>query len=150
MHRFLPPPLAVAICALAMWSLNRAADSARFAFAGQRAAALALLAIALALMSAAVIEFVRARTTINPMHPARAAHLITRGVFRFSRNPIYLADALLLAALALWLGNAWNFALVAAFVVYIDRFQIRPEERTLTQLFGAAYTEYCARVRRWL
>ncbi len=71
-------------------------------------------------------------------------------MFAISRNPIYLADLLLLAALAVWFGNALNIALLALFVWYINRYQIAPEERALAQLFGEAYAAYRARVRRWL
>ena len=92
----------------------------------------------------------RARTTVNPLRPERAAHLVTSGVFARSRNPIYLGDALILAALALGLGNWLNFLLLPAFVGLIGRFQIAPEERALQRLFGDQYRAYCARVRRWL
>jgi protein-S-isoprenylcysteine O-methyltransferase Ste14 len=67
-----------------------------------------------------------------------------------SRNPIYLADALLLAALTVWLGQPANAALLVAFVWYIDCFQIRAEEQALRTLFGADYAAWCDRVRRWL
>ncbi len=67
-----------------------------------------------------------------------------------SRNPIYLGDALLLLAFALWLGQPLALLAPLLFVLLIDRGQIRAEERALQQLFGAEYRAYCARVRRWL
>lgn len=133
-----------------MWGVKRELEVGRFSFAWQRAAALTLLVIALLLMAAAIMAFIRSRTTINPMRPSNASRLITSGVFRLTRNPIYLGDALALAAWAVWLGNFWVFWLVALFVAYIDRAQIAPEEAALRQTFGQAYTDYCARVRRWL
>ncbi len=133
-----------------MWGVKRELEVGRFSFACQRAAALTLLVIALLLMAAAIMAFIRSRTTINPMRPSNASRLITSGVFRLTRNPIYLGDALALAAWAVWLGNFWAFWLVALFVAYIDRAQIAQEEAALRQTFGQAYTDYCARVRRWL
>lgn len=150
MSLLLPPPLVVALLAAAMWGLDRAFPAGRIAFAGQQSLAIALLALAAALMAAAVVSFASAKTTINPLRPANASHLITTGVFRWSRNPIYLADLLLLAAWAVWLGNFANVVWLAVFVAYINRFQIRPEEAALSRLFVAEYATYCARVRRWL
>lgn len=150
MSLLLPPPLVVALLAAAMWGLDRAFPAGRIAFAGQQSLAIALLALAAALMAAAVVSFASAKTTINPLRPANASHLITTGVFRWSRNPIYLADLLLLAAWAGWLGHVANVVWLAVFVAYINRFQIRPEEAALSRLFVAEYATYCARVRRWL
>ncbi len=133
-----------------MWGINRWFDAGRITFSLQAPVAGAFLAAGVVLMAAAVASFVAARTTINPLKPSRASRLVTGGVFRFSRNPIYLGDLLILAAVAVWLGQIGNVALLAVFVWYIDRFQIRPEERALSTLFGAEYAAYCARVRRWL
>lgn len=146
----IPPPLVVLITGLAMWMVSEQMPWAKLAFAWRVPAAAAVLALALVPMLAAVASFIAARTTINPMRPARASALITDGVFRISRNPIYLGDLLLLMAYAVWLANALNVLLLMAFVWYLNRFQIEPEERALTQLFGERYRAYCARVRRWL
>ncbi len=109
-------------------------------------ALLALLGIGL--LAAAALQFLRAGTTIVP-HRMPAA-LITQGPYRFSRNPIYLGDALILAGLILW-WQAWAMVwLLPAFVVVIDRRFVRPEEARLRATFGAAFDAYAARVRRWL
>jgi len=150
MNLLIPPPLVVAILAAAMWATNRVLDAGRITSNLQVPLAIALLIAATVLMAAAVAPFVTLKTTINPLKPANASRLITGSVFRYSRNPIYLADLLLLAALAVWLGHAANVVWLVVFVAYINRFQIRPEEAALTKLFGAEYATYCARVRRWL
>ena len=133
-----------------MWVIDRSVDAGRITSSLQIPAAVAFLAAGVGLMAAAVASFVAANTTINPLKPSRASRLVTSGVFRLSRNPIYVGDLLVLVAIAVWLGQAANIALLAGFVWYIDRFQIRPEERALSTLFGAEYAAYCARVRRWL
>jgi protein-S-isoprenylcysteine O-methyltransferase Ste14 len=146
----IPPPVVFAILAAAMWAINRALDPGRIDSGLLAVGAGALAIIGALVMGMAVKALFTAKTTINPLKPLRASRLITGGVFRYSRNPIYLGDLLILAALAVWLGQPANLALLAVFVGYVDRFQIRPEERALSALFGAEYAAYCARVRRWL
>ncbi|MCC6075653.1 methyltransferase family protein [Pseudomonas sp. GCM10022188] len=146
----IPPPLLVALFGVTMWQLAEHLPLGGFAFAAQRPLAGLLLLAGLALLAAAAWTMFRARTTINPLTPERASHLVTSGVFAVSRNPIYLGDALILAALALGFGNAVNFLLLPLFVWLIGRVQIAPEERALERLFGEEYRAYCARVRRWL
>lgn len=99
---------------------------------------------------AAVVSFVRARTTINPLHPERASALVTDGIFRYSRNPMYLSLLLLLLGHAFEIWNWPAFGGPMAYAAYITRFQIVPEERVLTRLFGDDYARYRQRVRRWL
>ena len=146
----IPPPVVVAIVASLMWLTNRTLGIGQFDFVWLRPLSVALLIVSLLLMAYAVASFVSVKTTVNPLRPARASSLVTTGIFKFSRNPIYLGDLLMLAAFSLWLGNVVNLAFLVLFVAYINRFQIVPEERALTQLFGENYIAYCARVRRWL
>ncbi|MFN6979725.1 MAG: methyltransferase family protein [Gemmobacter sp.] len=101
-----------------------------------------------ALMLAAVRRFVRARTTIVPHETPRA--LITAGVYRLSRNPIYLGDVLVLAGLCLRWGAWPSLLLVPVFVAVITRRFILPEEARLRATFGAAYEDWASRVRRWI
>ena len=150
MNPLIPPPVIAAVIGALMWGVSRSLPWGGFTFEFQTPAALLLLAIGLLLALVAVVQFIAAKTTINPLRPARASNLVTTGVFAISRNPIYLADLLILAALATWLGNVLNAALLALFVWTINRYQITPEEQALTQLFGEAYAAYRARVRRWL
>lgn len=150
MNTLIPPPVVALLCGAAMWAVDRQASAARIDSAWLLPVAGVLLAAGVLLLIAAVVSFVAARTTINPLRPANASSLITTGAFRLSRNPIYLADLLLLAAFAVWLGNLLNVVFLAVFVWYIQRFQILPEERALTERFGASYAAYCTHVRRWL
>ena len=133
-----------------MWAANANLEFGSLQSDLQQPLALVLAAIGLLLMALAVGHFIAARTSINPLRPSRASHLITGGVYAISRNPIYLGDLLLLAAFAVWLGNALNAALLVLFIAYINRYQIVPEERALAQRFGPVYAAYCSRVRRWL
>jgi protein-S-isoprenylcysteine O-methyltransferase Ste14 len=150
MNALVPPPVVALIVAAAMYGVARVLALGKFELVWQTPLAMVLLVAGGLLLLVGAVSFVVAKTTINPMRPEGASHLITTGIYRLSRNPIYVADVLLLAAWAVWLGSAWNLALIAAFVWYIQRFQISPEESALTKLFGENYTAYCSRVRRWL
>ena len=109
---------------------------------------LAAAGIAIALLG--VVEFRRAQTTVDPMYPTRASAIVSNGVFRHTRNPMYVGFALLLLGWCAWLANPLALASWLAFVAYLDRVQIPAEERALRERFGEAFTEYVARTRRWL
>lgn len=145
-----PPPVVTATCGLLMWLVARHVPLAHFAFDAQQVMALAFVTAGGLLMSIAAWQFQRARTTINPMKPGNASTLVTNGVFAVSRNPIYVADLLFLIAVGLWFGSALSFLWLPVFVVYMNRFQIVPEEEALARLFGGDYLVYRARVRRWI
>lgn len=91
-----------------------------------------------------------ARTTFNPLDPSQASALVTGGIYRFSRNPIYLSLLLLLVAYAVRLGVWVEWLGPAFFAAYVTRFQIIPEERILTEKFGDAFLDYKRHTRRWL
>ena len=110
----------------------------------------ALVVVAVAFDLSGLLAFRRARTTINPMRPGASSAMVTGGVYRITRNPMYVGLVLLLSGWSVYLGSAWAWLGPLAFVGYVTRFQIVPEERVLTRLFGADYVAYCAKVRRWL
>jgi protein-S-isoprenylcysteine O-methyltransferase Ste14 len=145
------PPLAVLLAAAAAMALAaRLTPALTATFAAQGALAWALAAAGVAVALAGIAAFRRARTTVHPMHPENASALVATGIYRRSRNPMYLGMLLLLAAWSVLLGNALALAGLPAFVAYIDRFQIRPEERALRARFGAGFDAYARSVRRWL
>ena len=150
MNTRIPPPVVVVIIAAMMWWLERLLAVGEFKTGIQPLLAIVFMGAGIGMMLVAAFSFYKAKTTINPLEPGKASHLITTGLYGFSRNPIYLADLLVLIAWAIWLGNIFNIALLVVFIVYINRFQIAPEERALGTLFGDAYREYCSRVRRWI
>lgn len=94
--------------------------------------------------------FAKAQTTLNPMDPEQSGGIVSDGIYRFSRNPMYLGMVLMLSGCALWLGYAAAWVGVAGFAAYIGHFQIIPEERALAAKFGAEYAAYCRKTRRWL
>lgn len=147
------PPLAVTVVAAALTLTMPKTFGATNVFLApviaQTAGAIAA-GIGLAVALWGVIAFRRAQTTVDPMHPVRSARLVTVGVYRWTRNPMYLGFVLLLVGLALALQSVPGIALAFMTAGYLHRFQIQPEERQLHQRFGADFAIYCARVRRWL
>lgn len=133
-----------------MWGLARALPGLQFEY-GWRLLVTAFLAIAgVTLAASGIALFRRARTTINPHKPGATTALVASGPYRFSRNPMYAGMLLVLLAWAAFLAAPLALLGPAAFVLYINRFQIEAEERALTSRFGAEYDAYRSRVRRWL
>jgi protein-S-isoprenylcysteine O-methyltransferase Ste14 len=112
---------------------------------------LLLVLVGLLFDLAGLLAFRASRTTVNPLRPERASALVTRGVYRITRNPMYVGMVFLLLAWGLYLAH-WPALLLGptAYVLYLSRFQIVPEERALLGLFGEDYRRYMGRVRRWL
>lgn len=146
----IPPPVVTLGVALLMWLVAQLGPWLHLP-PTVRLTAAALLALAgIALAVSGIVAFRQASTTINPHKPHAASALVSSGVYRLTRNPMYLGLSFVLAAWAVYLGSAWAWLGPVLFVAFIQRFQIVPEERVLNERFGAAFASYTARVRRWL
>lgn len=145
-----PPPLVAALLAASMWFLPLYPQTQWLSGSLRIFLAVIVVLVGQSIALAGVIAFRRARTTINPVRASEASSLVNSGIYGLTRNPMYLGWALTLLALALYLGNLLAFVLVPVFVWYITRFQIKPEERILTQLFGKQFMHYSSKVRRWI
>jgi protein-S-isoprenylcysteine O-methyltransferase Ste14 len=147
--KVIPDAVWLAVACL-MWLVSARTPSLEIAVGLRLATALALLSAGVGLVIAARVDLARAGTTFNPTAPDRTSDLVTRGVYRFTRNPMYVGMLLVLFALAAWLSNPYSLASSLVFVVYVDLLQVRPEERVLRARFGPAYDAYAAEVRRWI
>jgi protein-S-isoprenylcysteine O-methyltransferase Ste14 len=145
-----PPPVVAALAGVLMWLAARALPALDIQVPARGTLAAAFGLIGLAIAAVAFFQFRRVGTTPNPRKPHESTTLVVAGMYRWSRNPMYLGDVLILAAWALWLANAAPFVFLPLFVAYINRYQIAPEERVLESRYGCAYTEYRRAVRRWL
>ena len=97
-----------------------------------------------------MVSFRLAKTTVNPNKPDQASALVTTGVYKISRNPMYVGFAFVLAGWGVWLTSLWALLCVLGFICYLTWFQIIPEERALLKIFGQGYSDYKSRVKRWL
>ncbi|GAA0790380.1 methyltransferase family protein [Marinobacterium sediminicola] len=145
----LPPPAIATLVALLMYAGDQVSPAFMQVPLDPRWAIIVMV-LAMLLGMMAVAHFVRVGTTVHPHCPEKSSHLVVRGIYRYSRNPMYLSLVLMLVAWALYLGWVLSPLGWALFVLWMTRFQIRPEERILARLFGDEYRDYCRRVRRWL
>ena len=146
----IPPPLIAIVIGLVMWQLIPAAMSVEEGALIRQSIAAIVAFIGLACDFLGAVSFRKIKTTVNPMSPEKSSALVCTGIYKYSRNPMYLGMALLLLAWAIYLASAWALLGVLAYVLYITRFQIIPEERVMEKLFGQEYLAYKAKVRRWL
>jgi protein-S-isoprenylcysteine O-methyltransferase Ste14 len=133
-----------------MWLLSRATPTLDFVLPYGAVIAMLIAVPGLVVAVEGVRVFRRHATTVNPTKPGEASSMVTEGVYRYTRNPMYLGLACCTFAWGLYLQNVAALLFVIPFVAYMTHFQIKPEERALLELFGAEYTEFSSRVRRWI
>lgn len=150
LHHKIPPPLVTLAAVGAVYGTARLEALSPLDFPSQVVAAIVLALLGLAVMLAGAQEFRRAQTTVNPLSPEQASELVISGVFRFTRNPMYLGMGCIVAGSALWIGNGIGFLWLTLFVFYIQVFQISPEEKAMEKLFGEQFLSYQQKVRRWI
>ncbi|MEH6652088.1 MAG: isoprenylcysteine carboxylmethyltransferase family protein [Motiliproteus sp.] len=153
MERFelkIPPVLLVVIFAVLMWAASGLLPQLYIPLSLRIAAFAALAAIGAWIAIAGVRSFKMAETTVNPTTPNASSSLVTSGIYQRTRNPMYVGLLLLLVGWGVFLASLYALALTVGFVVYMNRFQIRPEERALESLFGEEVLSYQRQVRRWL
>lgn len=146
----IPPLLLAAICAALMWGVTFLAPDWRFDLPIRNALAVALALLGAGIALAGVVAFRLARTTVNPLAPHAASALVHTGIYRWTRNPMYLGVLVALLGWAVHLAHPLPFLLLPVFVLYLNRHQIAPEESALRTRFGSEFDAYCTRVRRWL
>lgn len=145
-----PPPAVALVTAVLMWLASRSSPGLAFVFPPGNLLAVGLFAIGLMVAISGVVTFRRARTTLNPTKPETSSSLVSWGIYKVTRNPMYLGLLLVLSAWGIFLSNWLAFLFLPVFVVYINRFQIVPEEQALISLFAREFVAYQSRVRRWL
>jgi protein-S-isoprenylcysteine O-methyltransferase Ste14 len=146
----IPPLFVTATFAAAMWGAHVALPGGTYRLPGVRVLALASVVVGVGVSLAGVAAFRRHGVTVNPLAPDATRSVVTDGIYRHTRNPMYLGFALILGGWAAYLSNVAAAACLPVFVLYVDRFQIRPEERKLLEQFGPSFRAYRARVRRWI
>ena len=133
-----------------MWGLSTAFPEAAFSLPGSLLVAIALAVVGGVIALSGVFAFRRHSTTTNPMSPDKAESIVTDGIYRFTRNPMYVGLTLALVGWAIFLANAAALLVPPLFVAYMTYFQIKPEEQALLKKFGRTYADYMDGVRRWI
>ncbi len=146
--RIIYPPMWLATGIIVIFVFNETWPGARFTSGLGQAVGAVFILLGLALLVLAGGLFKKAGTDLIPFKDVSA--LVTTGVYRFTRNPMYLGMALVLLGCAITVGASAALIVPPVFMVIIEVRFIRPEEVMLRDLFGEDYDSYCQRVRRWI
>ncbi|MBO0329576.1 methyltransferase family protein [[Muricauda] lutisoli] len=144
-----PPAIVMLVFGGLMYVLDKFLPVGEFDFFGKHELAMFLFGLGVVVILISVIQFFARKTTVDPLNPNKTSKLVTNGIYKFTRNPMYLGMLLFLLSFGLKLGNAFNTLVAAGFVSYMNHFQIKPEEESLMELFGKEYNIYCKLTRRW-
>ena len=145
------PPVAVALATgFVMWLASPVLPALALPEPWRGIVTFALIGIGMAIGLAGVVSFRRAGTTVNPTRPGTASRVVDSGPYRFTRNPMYLGLGVILAGWGASLSSLLSILAIALFVLYMNRFQIAPEEKALAAVFGEEFLAYRKRVHRWL
>lgn len=146
----IPPPVIAVLCGGFAWLLAHCTPGFHLDVPARLPIVAILVLIGLALDFSGLLSFRKAKTTFNPLSPGKSTAIVQSGLYKFTRNPMYLGMVFNLLGLCVFLANPLAVVAVVAFVAYITRFQIIPEERLLLAKFGEPYALYTKSVRRWL
>jgi protein-S-isoprenylcysteine O-methyltransferase Ste14 len=148
-HR-IPPPVVALLALPFMWLLSTLLPRVDASASIRVTLSICLAAIGVGFSITGALAFRRAKTTVNPLRPESASTLVTTGVYRITRNPMYVGLMLALLGWAVFLASPLSLVGPVLFIAYINRFQIKPEEAVLRAKFGSVYEQYKSTVRRWL
>ncbi len=146
----IPPVLVTVLFAALMWLLSTITPGIPILPILKKGLLLFFAGLAAWPGLSSVATFKKANTTVNPLNPDACSSLVVSGMYRRSRNPMYLALLLVLIGWGFYLANPFSLLAAGGFVIYINRFQIQPEERALEKAFGEEFNNYRKRVRRWI
>ncbi|WP_346914771.1 isoprenylcysteine carboxylmethyltransferase family protein [uncultured Roseibium sp.] len=150
MRPIVPPPIVGLAAAGALWCAATYLPALTIAFPGRIVVAALCAGTGVLIEGVGVVTFLLRKTTVNPLRPERAGSLVVSGLYRISRNPMYLGMAILLTGWSLYLGTMAAVMILPAFVWLLTEIQIKPEEVALESVFGEDYQSYKTRVRRWI
>jgi len=145
----IPPVIVVLAIAGFMAATAKLIPMEPWHFTDAKALAFALVTAGAFIAVAGVIAFRQAKTTANPMNPNASSALVVSGIYRFTRNPMYLGFLLALAGWGVWLASLPALLWLVVYILFINRYQIIPEERILAEKFGPSFIAYRKQVRRW-
>ncbi|MBM69710.1 MAG: hypothetical protein CME43_09570 [Haliea sp.] len=146
--RIIYPPMWMVFGVCAIFAFNEFYPGPRFTSQASQLLGGAILLAGLAMLVVAGGLFKRAGTDLIPFRNVSA--LVTTGVYRFTRNPMYLGMAAILLGVAVTVGSSLALLVPPLFMAIVEWRYIRPEEALLQDLFPEDYPAYRARVRRWL
>ena len=148
MNNRIPPPIVTLICGTSIYYSKSFFN--QFLNFSNNGISLFLLILGLIIFISAVRSFREQKTTVNPLKPKQASSLVTSGIFRFSRNPMYLGMLIILLSISFKFNLLGGIIISLLFFIFITKFQIYPEEEAMNELFGDKFTQYSNTTRRWI
>lgn len=146
----IPPILLVMIFAVLMFGISKILPNLGLNYSIRLYLFIAITILAGSIVISGVWSFTLARTTVNPTKPESSTDLVQSGIYKYTRNPMYLGFACFLFGLGFFLDNIYSILFVFTFIVYMTSFQIKPEEKALMKIFGNHFEQYKINTRRWL
>ena len=148
MNTKIPPPIVTLIFGLIIY-FSKSFFNQFFSY-NNDIISLLLLILGLTVFILAIKAFDRQKTTVNPLEPRQASSLVVSGIFKYSRNPMYLGMLIILLAISFKFNLVGGIVISLFFYLFITKFQILPEEEAMNELFGDEFIEYSNRTRRWI
>ena len=148
MSNRIPPPIVTFICGITIY-YSKSFFNQFLSYSNNRLS-IFLLILGLFIFISAVSSFRKQKTTVNPLAPKQASSLVVSGIFKYSRNPMYLGMLIVLLSISFKFNLAGGIVISLFFYLFITRFQIFPEEEAMNELFGDEFIEYSNKTRRWI
>ena len=148
MNNKIPPPIVTLICGITIY-FSKTFFNQFFSY-NNNTISLSLMILGLTIFVSAVKSFRIQKTTVNPLDPKQASSLVTSGIFKFSRNPMYLGMLIILLSMAFKFNLIGGMITSIFFYIFITKFQIIPEEAAMDELFGNEFIDYCKKTKRWI
>lgn len=146
----IPPVVLVSIFLGLMWGIARVTPKLEITSLLSQGMALIIVLVGVVITLSGAYAFNKAQTTVNPLAPEQSSSLVNFGIYKFTRNPMYLGFLLFLIGWGVYLASAYSLLVLPMFILYMNAFQISPEERALANKFGEEFEQYKTSVRRWL
>ncbi len=144
----IPPPIVTLVSALLIFFSKELFPNYTFDY--QSTLSIGIFISGLMILISAVSLFKKKETTVNPMSPEKASSLVVDGVFKYTRNPMYLGMSVVLLSISIQFNLIGGLLIVCLFVAYITAFQIIPEEEAMEENFGQDYLLFKKNTRRWI
>ena len=143
----IPPPLVTILCIGIIYLFESTIKFSKHDF---KTVGLIFLILGLIIIFSAVLKFIKTKTTVDPTRPHKTSNLVITGIYKLTRNPMYLGMLFLIMAYSIYNYNIFGCIVVPFFIFYINKFQIEPEEIEMRKKFGESFENYCKKVNRWL
>tara|TARA_Y100000768_G_scaffold69620_1_gene48961 strand:+ start:1041 stop:1484 length:444 start_codon:yes stop_codon:yes gene_type:complete len=144
----IPPPLIVLVLVISIYFSSKKIDLINIPFKLQ--ISFFILSIGILIFLYPVLQFIKSKTTVDPIKFKKVNKLVTSGIFKYSRNPMYLGMLMVVLSTSIFYLNIYSILTPFLFIFWINKFQIKREEAFLTEKFGKEYLSYKNKTRKWL